>query len=199
MPDFLARQAAAGTQPWSDRLVVLLLPVGCDNPPVTGVRSAHLLGEPVPMADRQAALIVFVHDGVYARVTRRDAGAHVGHHGRHEDVAGPFPGEERTSLPFQRYSYDLQLRRGEAEAVARLEGDTCGSNAQSTSCTRMNCSTSSCHRTAGSAQAKDASSSRSLGVPGRICHPTSVIRRSLQGRQFAATAVGPPEAARRPP
>ncbi|MDX6343589.1 MAG: hypothetical protein QOH87_3727, partial [Trebonia sp.] len=33
----------------------------------------------------------------------RDAGTHVGHHRRHEDVAGAFTRREGTSLPLQRY------------------------------------------------------------------------------------------------
>lgn len=77
----------------------------------------------MPVAEGEAAVIVLVHDGVYPRVTWRDAGAHVGHHGRHEDVAGAFARGEGMSLPLQRYSHDFQLRRGEAGAVACLEED----------------------------------------------------------------------------
>jgi hypothetical protein len=97
--------------------------VGRDDPSVAGVGAAHFLGESVPVADGEAAVIVFVHDGVYPRVARRDARAYVGHHCRHEDVAGAFTSGEGMSLPLQRYSHDLQLRCGEAGAVACLKDD----------------------------------------------------------------------------
>ena len=76
----------------------LSFPVRRNDPSVAGVRAAHILNEPVPTADGEATVIVFVHDGVYPRVTGRDAGAHVGHHGRHQDVAGAFPRREGTPL-----------------------------------------------------------------------------------------------------
>src|ERR1700722_16670733 len=104
--------------------IVLSLPVGCDDPSVAGVGAAHFLSEPVPVTDGEAAVVVFVHNCVYPRVARRDTGTHVGHHGRHEDVAGAFPRVEGTPLPPQRYSHDLQLRRGEAGAVASPECDS---------------------------------------------------------------------------
>jgi hypothetical protein len=51
----------------------LSFPVRRNDPSVAGVRAAHILNEPVPTADGEATVIVFVHDGVYPRVTGRDA------------------------------------------------------------------------------------------------------------------------------
>lgn len=73
--------------------------VGRDDPSVAGVGAAHFLGESVPVADGEAAVIVFVHDGVHPGVTWRNAGADVGHRRRHEDVAGAFTSREGMPLP----------------------------------------------------------------------------------------------------
>ena len=54
--------------------IVLPLPVGCDDPSVAGVGTAHFLSEPVPVTDGEATVVVFMHNGVYPRVARRDTG-----------------------------------------------------------------------------------------------------------------------------
>jgi hypothetical protein len=63
-----------------DYLEATALPflVRSDDSSVARVWAAHFLGEPVPLADSEIAVIVLVHDGVDARVTWRDAGADEG-------------------------------------------------------------------------------------------------------------------------
>ena len=64
--------------------------VGSNDPSVARVRAAYLLGESVPTAQGDAAVVVLMDDGVDAGVAWWDAGTDVSHGGGHEDVAGPF-------------------------------------------------------------------------------------------------------------
>jgi hypothetical protein len=87
------------------------------------VRAAHLLDEPVPAADGDAAVVVLVDEGEDAGVARRYPCGDVGHHGGHHDVAGPFSGVEAAALPGGRESEDFQLGGADLGAAAVLEDD----------------------------------------------------------------------------
>jgi hypothetical protein len=70
-----------------------------DDPAVVGVWAAHLLDEPMPVAQGDTSLVVFVDQREYASIARRYPSGEVGHDRGHEYVAGALAGVEAAALP----------------------------------------------------------------------------------------------------
>ena len=96
-------------------------PVRRDKPAVARIWPAHLLDQPMPLAQSDAALVIFVDHGKDASISWRHSSSDITYHCRHQDVACARTIVKAATLPGGGYASDFQFCRAKLATIAAAE------------------------------------------------------------------------------